>query len=120
MTNETIDAHRPCLPYFFCLRRLNSGWSFHTGRPATRSASAAPSNRFSSATAAATTAATNGNQPLRDEEVERIKKVLERAQRIELLEQERVGYAQRKRKTLSCYAPFVSISLGSSSIASII
>jgi hypothetical protein len=69
--------------------RLHSGWSFHTDRPATRSASAAPSTRFSSAAAAA---ATNGNQSLRDEEMERIKKVLERAQRIELIEQERVGY----------------------------
>ncbi|CAF0886474.1 unnamed protein product [Adineta steineri] len=71
--------------------KLNSGWSFHTGRPATRSASAAPSSRFGSAAAAATNAATNGNQSLRDEEMERIKKVLERAQRIELIEQERVG-----------------------------
>jgi hypothetical protein len=33
----------------------------------------------------------NINQSLRDEELERIKKVLERAQRIELLEQERIG-----------------------------
>ncbi|CAF4801614.1 unnamed protein product, partial [Rotaria socialis] len=75
--------------------KLNSGWSFHTGRTPARSASAAPSNRFGSAAAAATnavtTAATNGNQSLRDEELERIKKVLERAQRIELIEQERVG-----------------------------
>ncbi|CAM4773861.1 unnamed protein product [Rotaria magnacalcarata] len=75
--------------------KLNSGWSFHTGRTPTRSASATPSNRFGSAAAAATnavtTAATNGNQSLRDEELERIKKVLERAQRIELIEQERVG-----------------------------
>jgi len=72
--------------------RLNSGWSFHTGR-APRSASArTPSSRFGSAAAAATTAATNGNQSLCDEELERIKKVLERAQRIELIEQERVGY----------------------------
>jgi len=70
--------------------KLNSGWSFHTGRTPTRSASAAPSSRFGGAAAAAN-AATNGNQALRDEEVERIKKVLERAQRIELLEQERVG-----------------------------
>ncbi len=69
--------------------RLNSGWSFHTGRPSVRSASAAPSSRFSSAAAAA---AKNDNQSLRDEEMERIKKVLERAQRIELIEQERVGY----------------------------
>ncbi len=71
----------------FC--RLNSGWSFHTGRAPTRSTSAAPTSRFGSAAAAATT---NGNQSLRDEEMERIKKVLERAQRIELIEQERVGY----------------------------
>jgi hypothetical protein len=71
--------------FFF---RLNSGWSFHTGRPATRSSSATPTNRFGSAAAAAT----NSNQSLRDEEMERIKKVLERAQRIELIEQERVGY----------------------------
>lgn len=75
--------------FFF---RLNSGWSFHTGRPQTRSASAAPSSRFGSAAAAVAAAATtNGNQSLRDEEMERIKKVLERAQRIELIEQERVG-----------------------------
>jgi len=67
---------------------LRTGWSFHTGRPAPRSASAAPSSRFGSAAAAAA----NANQSLRDEEMERIKKVLERAQRIELIEQERVGY----------------------------
>ena len=76
--------------FVYFLFRLNSGWSFHTDRPAQRSASAAPSTRFSSAAAAATAA--NGNQSLRDEEMERIKKVLERAQRIELIEQERVGY----------------------------
>ncbi len=73
----------------FCFFRLRTGWSFHTGRPAPRSASAAPSSRFGSAAAAA---AANANQSLRDEEMERIKKVLERAQRIELIEQERVGY----------------------------
>lgn len=57
--------------------RLNSGWSFHTGRPVTnRSSAPIPSNV---------------NQSLRDDELERIKKVLERAQRIELLEQERIG-----------------------------
>jgi hypothetical protein len=78
---------------FVC--RLNSGWSFHTGRTPARSASAAPSSRFGSAAAAATNAATNGNQSLRDEEMERIKKVLERAQRIELVEQERVGYDEK-------------------------
>ena len=72
--------------------RLNSGWSFHTGRTPTRSASAAPSNRFGSAASAAARATTsNGNQVLRDDELERIKKVLERAQRIENTEQERVG-----------------------------
>ncbi|UJR33670.1 hypothetical protein I4U23_021102 [Adineta vaga] len=71
--------------------KLNSGWSFHTGRPTTRSASAAPSSRFGSAAAAATNAVATNNQSLRDEEMERIKKVLERAQRIELIEQERVG-----------------------------
>ncbi|CAF0749281.1 unnamed protein product [Adineta ricciae] len=71
--------------------KLNSGWSFHTGRPTTRSASAAPSSRFGSAAAAATNAAASNNNSLRDEEMERIKKVLERAQRIELIEQERVG-----------------------------
>ena len=73
--------------------RLNSGWSFHTGRTPTRSTSAAPSNRFgSAASAAARATTTNGNQVLRDDELERIKKVLERAQRIENTEQERVGY----------------------------
>lgn len=83
--------------FFVSFSRLNSGWSFHTGRPQTRSASAAPSSRFGSATAAATTAVTtNGNQSLRDEEMERIKKVLERAQRIELIEQERVGYNEKQ------------------------
>lgn len=81
----------------FCLR-LNSGWSFHTSRPTTRSASAAPTNRFGSAAVAATNAATNGNQSLRDEELDRIKKVLERAQRIELIEQERVGYESKALK----------------------
>ena len=76
----------------FLNNRLNAGWSFRTDRSSTRSASAAPSTRFGSAAAAATNATTNGNQSLRDEELERIKKVLERAQRIELLEQERIGY----------------------------
>ncbi len=59
------------------MNRLNSGWSFHTNRPVT--------NRISSPITP------NINQSLRDEEIERIKKVLERAQRIELLEQERIG-----------------------------
>ncbi len=59
------------------INRLNSGWSFHTNRPVT--------NRIN------TPIATNVNQTLRDEEIERIKKVLDRAQRIELLEQERIG-----------------------------
>lgn len=59
------------------LIRLNSGWSFHTSRPVT--------NRVSSPLASTI------NQSLRDDELERIKRVLERAQRIELLEQERIG-----------------------------
>jgi len=61
-----------------CLIRLNSGWSFHTDR--------ATANRVSSPISS------NNNQSLRDDEIQRIKKVLERAQRIELVEQERVGY----------------------------
>jgi hypothetical protein len=68
--------------FFFVLliyfNRLNSGWSFHTNRPVT--------NRVTTPITP-----TNINQSLRDEEIERIKKVLERAQRIELLEQERIG-----------------------------
>jgi len=69
--------------YFFLfvliyLNRLNSGWSFHTNRPVT--------NRVNTPITPP-----NVNQSLRDEEIERIKKVLERAQRIELLEQERIG-----------------------------
>jgi hypothetical protein len=38
-----------------------------------------------------TPASPNINQTLRDDELQRIKKVLERAQRIELFEQERIG-----------------------------
>jgi len=57
---------------------LNSGWSFHTNRPVTTRVNPPITP-------------TNINQSLRDEEIERIKKVLERAQRIELLEQERIG-----------------------------
>ncbi|CAF1483114.1 unnamed protein product [Adineta ricciae] len=58
--------------------KLNSGWSFHSGRPA-------PVTRLTNPIIS------SPNQSLRDEELERIKKVLDRAQRIELLEQERVG-----------------------------
>ncbi|CAF0996632.1 unnamed protein product [Adineta steineri] len=57
--------------------KLSSGWSFHSSRPLV--------NRVNSPITPP------NNQSLRDEEIERIKKVLERAQRIELLEQERVG-----------------------------
>lgn len=57
--------------------RLHSGWSFHTNRPVI--------NRVSSPTTPTV------NQSLRDDELERIKRVLERAQRIERLEQERIG-----------------------------
>ena len=64
--------------------RLNSGWSFHTCRSPTRTASS-PINRVNSPASA------NAQLALRDEELERIKKVLERAQRIDVLEQERVG-----------------------------
>ena len=71
--------------------RLNFGWSFHTSRAPTRSSSATPTSRHDNA---ATNVAINSNQPLRDDEMERIKNVLERAERIELIEQERVGYDQ--------------------------
>ncbi len=52
---------------------MNSGWSFRTNRPVVTKSNTS-----------------NINQSLQDEELERIKKVLERAQRIELLEQERI------------------------------
>ena len=57
--------------------RLNAGWSSYTGRPV--------ANRVHSPLAS------NINQSLRDDELQRIRKVLERAQRIELIEQERIG-----------------------------
>lgn len=59
--------------------RLNSGWSFHTNK--------STQNNRSNTTPVKQTV----TQPLRDEELERIKKVLERAQRIDLLEQQRIG-----------------------------
>ncbi|UJR13596.1 hypothetical protein I4U23_000609 [Adineta vaga] len=66
--------------------KLNSGWSFHSGRPAPIGAAAA-----AAAARLNNSIISNTNQTLRDEELERIKKVLDRAQRIEVLEQERVG-----------------------------
>lgn len=78
---------------FVLTYRLNAGWSFHTSRTPTRSASAAPCPRIpgNTATAAAASATSNGNQSLKDDELEKIKKVLERAQRIDILEQERIA-----------------------------
>lgn len=64
--------------------KLNSGWSFHSCRSPTRSSNNSahrPNQPF----------AQNQSQALRDDELERIKKVLERAQRIDHLEQERIG-----------------------------
>jgi len=63
--------------HIYIFHRLHSGWSFHSNRPAT--------NRVNNSVTP------NNNQSLRDEEIDRIKKVLERAQRIDLFEQERVG-----------------------------
>ncbi|CAF0740507.1 unnamed protein product [Didymodactylos carnosus] len=58
--------------------KLNSGWSFHTSRTNT--------NRT-----IPTALRLNNQQTFKDEELERIKKVIERAQRIDMIEQERVG-----------------------------
>ncbi|CAF0988577.1 unnamed protein product, partial [Didymodactylos carnosus] len=58
--------------------KLNSGWSFHTSRTNT--------NR-----SVPTAMRLNNQQTFKDEEVERIKKVIERAQRIDMIEQQRVG-----------------------------
>jgi len=77
--------------------KLNSGWSFRTcrspttcsGSPALPSATAA--TRSTSVPASVIGSPQSAAPTLRDEEIERIKKVLERAQRIDLLEKERVG-----------------------------